>query len=125
MTTENYNDQIICESSVLESGGLGHCFVVECDGEQLPAFVVRFDGKVYAYLNQCAHLFLELDWENGEFFDLSGDYIMCANHGALFEPVSGECVSGPCYGASLRGVPVTEVDNTIMLDKGHFNLVRQ
>lgn len=125
MTTEKCSDKIICESSVLESGGLGHSFFVEIDDQQLPAFVVRFQGEVYAYLNQCAHLFLELDWENGEFFDLSGDYIMCANHGALFEPASGECVSGPCYGASLRRVPVTEVDNAIMLDNEHFNLVKQ
>lgn len=122
---EDRRDRTICESSLLESGGTGHKFLVEHDGEQLQAFVIRFGGKIYAYLNECPHLFLELDWDHGEFFDVSEEYIICTNHGALFEPTSGVCVSGPCYGASLPSVPITEVDNAVMLDGVQYRLATQ
>ena len=50
----------------------------------------------------------ELDWQPGEFFELSGTYLVCATHGALFDPASGLCVAGPCRGASLARVAVGE-----------------
>ncbi len=114
---------IICESAALESGGLGLNFNVEIDGVRCSAFVIRHNGTVFAYLNQCAHLALELDWEPGEFFDLSGDYIMCANHGAMFEPSTGECVNGPCFGAFLTQISVQESDSSVLLADDQCQLV--
>ena len=35
-------------------------FAVEQNGETLPAFVIRHQGQVYAYLNRCAHVGGEL-----------------------------------------------------------------
>ena len=32
-------------------------------------FVVRFQGAPRAYLNRCAHVGIELDWQHGKFFD--------------------------------------------------------
>jgi len=125
LTRENNCDRVICDSSSLESEGLGHKFVVQHSGQQLNTFVLRFRGNVYGYLNQCPHLFLELDYEEGEFFDISGDYIICANHGALFEPESGKCVSGPCYESSLEPIPVIESDSVVMLDDDTYTLVQK
>ena len=82
---------------ILNLGGKGVNFQVEIDNTELPAFVIRHGGIAYAYLNQCAHLHLELDWERGEFFDIDAEYIVCANHGAMFEPSSGECINGPLF----------------------------
>ena len=48
------------------------------------AFAVRFRGRVRAFLNRCGHLPVELDWEEGRFFDASGLYLICATHGALY-----------------------------------------
>jgi nitrite reductase/ring-hydroxylating ferredoxin subunit len=31
---------------------------------------------------------------------------MCATHGAVFEPPSGECIWGPCFGLSLQRLPI-------------------
>jgi nitrite reductase/ring-hydroxylating ferredoxin subunit len=37
---------------------------------------------------------------------MDGRYLMCANHGATFEPATGECIWGPCVGAALQSVPL-------------------
>ena len=56
----------------------------------------------------CPHTCGELDWNEGEFLDGDGRYVVCATHGALFEPSTGRCVAGPCKGAALEAVAVRE-----------------
>ena len=51
----------ICESAALEDGGLGVRFPVEVRGRAVSAFVVRYAGSVHGYLNQCAHVPMEID----------------------------------------------------------------
>ena len=75
-------------------------------GEE-PAFVVRWHGGIYAYLNQCAHAGGPLDFE-GQVVESSGRFLMCARHGAIYEPDTGRCVGGPCRGARLTPLPVHE-----------------
>src|SRR5258706_15263797 len=77
------------------------------------AFAIRFDGKVYGYLNRCAHVPVEMDWEPGRFFDLTGLYLICATHGAIFLPDSGLCVDGPCRGARRLRLDLFERDGSI------------
>lgn len=113
----------ICDSDKLESGGAGYGFFVSESGAQSPAFVVRHEGAAYAYVNRCPHLMLELDWEPGEFFDTAGEYLICSNHGALFEPATGLCVDGPCTGASLVQLEVEESDGAVALKDGSFAVV--
>ncbi|VVE59005.1 Rieske (2Fe-2S) protein [Pandoraea iniqua] len=100
--------QSICAGSALEDGGLGVRFEVLVGGHRTPAFVIRYDGQVYGYLNQCAHVPMELDWSEGQFFETSGLYLMCATHGATYEPHTGHCVGGPCRGGALQPVRVEE-----------------
>jgi len=83
-------------------------FEVEHSGGSAPAFVVRFRGRVHAYLNRCGHLPVELDWQQGEFFDISGLYLICATHGALYAPETGRCVGGRCNGNGLVALEVVE-----------------
>lgn len=107
--------RLICAADALTEGGNGIRFQVERRGEALPAFVVRYDGKVHAYLNQCAHVSIELDWAEGQFFDFSGLYLICSTHGATYVPDTGFCVRGPCKGLSLSKLAVTEEDGTVYL----------
>jgi nitrite reductase/ring-hydroxylating ferredoxin subunit len=90
---------------------------VECPHESgaVPAFVIRYHGKVYAYLNRCAHMGVELDWMEGEFFDDSGLYLICSTHGAIYAPQSGLCIGGPCRGKSLQYLETEEHDGNIFL----------
>lgn len=108
-------ERLICAADDLEEGGKGVRFEVEVRGRTVPAFAVRYDGAVHGYLNQCAHVPVELDWEAGMFFDLSGLYLMCATHGATYLPDSGRCVRGPCNGGRLRKLGVFERDGAIYL----------
>lgn len=103
----------ICESALLTEGGKGVRFPVTAGGEDRTGFVIRYGNKIYGYLNRCAHVPIELDWNEGEFFESSGSYLMCSTHGALYVPESGRCAGGPCRGGSLRSIEVFERDGQI------------
>ncbi len=103
----------ICASSALVDRGKGIRFLVTAGGEDSTGFAIRYDNTVYAYLNRCAHVPIELDWNEGEFFETSGLYLMCSTHGALYTPESGRCAGGPCRGGRLRPITVFEKDNQV------------
>jgi nitrite reductase/ring-hydroxylating ferredoxin subunit len=107
--------RLICDTGALEERGAGVRFEVRLRGETLPAFAVRFEGTVHAYVNRCAHIPVELDWVEGEFFDASGLYLICATHGATYLPESGRCILGPCKGAQLRKLPVLEEGGQVFI----------
>ena len=106
-------DIFICASDAVAEGGNGVRFPVLAFGDAATGFVVRYDGKPHAYLNRCAHVPIELDWAEGEFFESSGLYLMCATHGAIYVPDSGLCAGGPCKGGRLRPIAVHERDGKI------------
>jgi nitrite reductase/ring-hydroxylating ferredoxin subunit len=108
---------VICSSNDLREGGKGVRFMAQTAYGGQSAFAVRYDGKVYAYLNRCAHIPVELDWMDGEFFDYSKLYLICATHGAAYLPDNGLCVQGPCPGKRLTPVVVEERDGHIFLLK--------
>lgn len=103
----------VCASDALVEGGKGVRFPVTAAGEDSTGFAVRYDGVVRAYLNRCAHVPIELDWNEGDFFESSGLYLMCSTHGALYLPESGQCAGGPCRGGRLRPIAVHEKDGQV------------
>jgi nitrite reductase/ring-hydroxylating ferredoxin subunit len=109
--------RLLCAGSDLADGGDGIRFEIERKGEAVPAFAIRHGGRVYAYLNRCAHIAMELDWNPGKFFDTDGEYLICSTHGALYAPDSGACRGGPCRGAGLTRLPVFENDGQVYLSK--------
>lgn len=104
---------LICASAALVDGGSGFRFTVRQHGRDEAAFVVRFCGRAFAYFNRCAHVPVELDWQRDEFFDQSKLYLICAMHGALYAPETGQCLGGRCNGKGLTPIPVTERDGAI------------
>ncbi len=109
------NARLICASADLADGQRGVRFEIERRGRTLPAFAVRHRGKAAAYLNRCAHVPAELDWNEGEFFDLSGLYLICATHGALYDPATGSCVGGRCDGRGLEALVLEERGGQVFL----------
>lgn len=104
----------ICSSEALVDGGRGVRFEVSVGGRAVPAFVVRFGGVVRGYLNRCAHVATELDWQLGEFFDFDAQHLVCSTHGALYEPATGRCAGGACAGhGGLRALKVIEQDGRV------------
>ena len=116
--TAEADSRIVCASSDLADGGDGMRFEVECEGETSPAFAIRHGGRVYAYLNRCAHIAMELDWKPGKFLDADGEYLICSTHGALYAPETGACRGGPCRGAALTRLDVFEAGGKVYLRKG-------
>ena len=115
--------QTLGRSVDLQDSGIGIRFTVEQNGERKPAFVIRYEGTIYAYLNQCAHLGIPLDVRPGDVFDGSGGLLICAAHGATYAPDSGACAGGPCFGAPLPSLAVFEDRGRIVLDDTNYKLV--
>ena len=66
-------------------------------------------------MNWCPHLGIELNFMPDQFMDEENTFIMCANHGALFEVESGNCLSGPCANECLKAVELEVRDGQICL----------
>jgi nitrite reductase/ring-hydroxylating ferredoxin subunit len=103
----------VCASSELVERGDAHVFDVLHFREPARAFVMRFDGRVVAYLNRCVHVPTEMDWQHGKFLDGDREYILCATHGAAYAPLNGRCVGGPCGGGRLTVIDVEERDGQV------------
>lgn len=82
-------------------------------GAPARAFALRFDGRVVAYMNRCAHVPTEMDWQPGDFLDLDKRWIICSIHGATYEPSDGRCVAGPCRGERLMALDIVERDGQV------------
>ncbi len=95
----------LCASEALVDSGAAVPFDVLYQGQSCRAFSIRFQGQAHAYLNRCGHVPMEMDYVDGQFFDSSGQWLMCATHGATYAPQSGTCVAGPCR----RGLVKVEV----------------
>jgi nitrite reductase/ring-hydroxylating ferredoxin subunit len=109
------DERLICASADLADGGRGVRFEVVRYGRAEPAFVIRYRGRVHAYLNRCGHVPAELDWVEGQFFDADGLYLICATHGALYDPATGACLGGRCEGRGLLALSVCEAQGNVYL----------
>ena len=92
----------LCRSGDLVHGGPAVPFDVVFGGQTCRAFAIRFQGQVHAYLNRCAHVAMEMDWQPNRFFDDSGRWLVCASHGATYAPDTGACAGGPCRGGLVK-----------------------
>jgi nitrite reductase/ring-hydroxylating ferredoxin subunit len=105
--------RLICRSGELVDAGRGVRFEVEYFGDKAPAFLIRTNGVVCGYLNRCAHVAMELDWQEGMFFDLGGRDLLCSTHGASYDAASGRCLGGPCNGSPLVKLRVEEREGKV------------
>ena len=78
-----------------------------------PILIVRWDRKLYGYVNVCPHQGVNLDWEPGQFLDPNGTHVICGKHGSRFDVSTGECIEGPCLNARLEKVRLSVMDGDI------------
>ncbi|AMO22119.1 Rieske 2Fe-2S domain-containing protein [Ramlibacter solisilvae] len=102
----------LCNSRELVDGGVAVPFDVIYGGQTCRAFAIRYQGRVQAYLNRCAHVAMEMDWQPNRFFDDSGRWLLCGTHGAVYQPDTGACASGPCRGGLVR-IATSERDGVV------------
>ena len=102
----------LCNSTDLVDGGRAVGFDVEFAGQTCRAFAIRFRGQVHAYINRCTHVAMEMDWRPDHFFDDSGQWLLCATHGAHYDPATGACRGGPCR-SGLSEIGIVERDGVV------------
>ena len=95
----------LCTLADLDATGGKEVIWVEND-QRTSVFVVRYQDRIYGYVNSCPHARLPLNWRDDAFFDNDGLYLFCANHAASFDVATGVCVRGPGKGKSLTPYPV-------------------
>jgi nitrite reductase/ring-hydroxylating ferredoxin subunit len=105
--------QPLCRADELAERGRAVVFDVLLWRQPARAFALRFDGRVVAYINRCAHVPTEMDWQPGEFLDAERRNIVCSIHGATYAPESGRCVGGPCGRGRLMALAVSERDGQV------------
>ena len=93
--------------------GAGARFSVAVEGIERDAFVVRYRGRLYAYLNTCRHELLNLDFGDAHYFDEDYDALVCCHHGARYRPENGDCLSGPCAGGRLTALALEEREGAL------------
>lgn len=103
---------VLCLSEDLVEQGMAFPFDVMYAGQATRAFAVRFGGQAHAYLNRCTHVPMELDWQPNQVFDITGRWLLCATHGAHFQPDTGACTGGPCRGGLVK-IALSERDNRV------------
>ncbi|MSO96886.1 MAG: Rieske (2Fe-2S) protein [Rhodospirillaceae bacterium] len=104
---------ILCALADLSATGAKEVVLSE-DGARISVFVVQHEGKVLGYVNSCPHARLPLNWRDDQFFDVTKQYLFCANHSARFDIQTGQCVRGPCKGQALKPYPVSVVGQNII-----------
>jgi nitrite reductase/ring-hydroxylating ferredoxin subunit len=86
--------------------------------EQHTAIVLRYQGEIYAYLNQCVHMVRRLDCAHDAVFDEQRERLRCSMHGIVYDPATGESLSVLCSGEKLEPLRSTELDGQVyIIDK--------
>jgi nitrite reductase/ring-hydroxylating ferredoxin subunit len=106
-----------------------------CAGEDLPekqyiildllyrnqphsGIVFRFNGALYAYLNQCVHMPRALNCQRDTIFDEKRALLRCSMHGIVYEPETGRSLSTMCHGEKLQALRLDESDGKVyIIDK--------
>ena len=107
------DEQFLCRAAELAERGTAVGFDLLLWRQPARGFALRFEGRVVAYINRCAHVPTEMDWQPGEFLDADKRHIVCSIHGALYDPKGGQCRGGPCGRGRLLQVDVSERDGQV------------
>ena len=92
------------EGDIADPGSRG--FVLQIGEAFFHGFVVRKDGQVAGWVDRCPHAGFPIAMEIDRYLTPDGALILCGWHGAVFEPLTGECKGGPCAGGRLTPWPV-------------------
>jgi nitrite reductase/ring-hydroxylating ferredoxin subunit len=102
----------LCAEADLSDPG-SRSFVLQIGDAFFHGFVVRRDGEVAGWVDRCPHQGFPLALELDKYLTPDGSLILCGWHGAVFEPLTGECTGGPCAGGRLTPWPVTISEGVI------------
>jgi nitrite reductase/ring-hydroxylating ferredoxin subunit len=97
--------RVIARVEEMQPGSVKKFWLI-CRKYRIDGFLVNYRGDFRAYVNRCRHMTTPLDFVRYQFLTEDGRHLICMTHGALYDPMSGVCVEGPCKGLSLYPLPV-------------------
>lgn len=112
--TSEHDGQFLLKSGDLPEGAFREASA-ERDGRPLWLVLTRQQGTPRAWMNVCPHAGRSLNYAPDRFLVDGEGRLVCAAHGAVFEPIDGLCVGGPCRGDRLRDVTIIEQDGELRL----------
>jgi nitrite reductase/ring-hydroxylating ferredoxin subunit len=77
--------------------------------------VVQTQSGPRAYLNRCPHARWPLETASGDIVLSPGGDIVCAAHGAMFNPETGAFAGGPGRGDGLTPIEITVVGDAVCI----------
>lgn len=104
----------LCDVGDLDATGAKDIVFTDEAGARISVFVVKHDDTILGYVNSCPHARLPLNFHDDQFFDVSRQYLLCANHSAYFDIKTGQCIMGPCKGKALTSYPVQVIEGKII-----------
>ena len=112
---------VICLTTELGDPG-AKSFVIPYREQSVEGILLHWQSQWLGYRNECPHTGINLNWLPDQFFDLRQQYLQCGMHGALFEPVNGYCVWGPCRGMSLIALPIRVEGQHVYLETASLDV---
>jgi len=105
--------QLLCKITDVGEGGKEVC-VQSASG---PVYIMLFpyQGAIRAFVNECPHLRMPLNWAPDTFMLRGQSLLICAHHGAQFDLGSGKCIGGACRGTDLKRVRISINGDSIWL----------
>lgn len=89
---------------------------IDVESEPLWLIATRCNGQPRVWINLCPHQARPLNFAPDRFLTDDDNRLVCAHHGAVFEPDSGTCVAGPCLNARLRSLAVHQRDDRVLVE---------
>ncbi len=107
---------LLCHVDELDDPGSRAFTLVFEDGHALDIFLVHARGLFRAYVNDCPHQRLPLNWQTDRFLTHDRQRILCVMHAATFAIETGEALSGPMpLSCALTPVPIRRDGRRILL----------
>ena len=104
--------QFLLPSSELAEGQFREA-QIQHNNRPIWLIVTRQSGTIRAWFNVCPHQGRSLNYAPDKFMTDPNGQLMCAAHGAVFEPENGVCTKGPCLGAPLKAIEASEENGRI------------
>lgn len=105
----------LCHSDELTEGSFRE-FILDDEGRSVYLVATRRNGNARAWFNICPHQGRALNWAPNRFLTDDRGNLVCAAHGAVFEPDQGRCISGPCLNAFLRPIEILEDGGRVLYE---------
>jgi len=81
-----------------------HEFSLQTKSSLVSIMLIHQNGEFRAFKNSCPHQGRRMDYVSGKFLISAEGHLVCPAHGAEFNPTTGLCLNGPCFGQSLESI---------------------